>query len=144
MVIRYMLDTDACIALIKNRPEAMRNRLFRLSPEEIGISSIVTAELWFGVAYSLKKKQNESALKDFLDYATAIDWPCEASPLYGKIRARLQKQGTPIGAMDLLIATHALFLDAVLVTNNKREFERVPRLKIENWEAMGSGGVIIS
>lgn len=133
MVIRYMLDTDACIALIKNRPEAMRSRLSRLSPEEVGISSIVAAELWFGVEHSQKKKQNEAALKDFLDYATLLDWPCEASPLYGKIRVGLQKQGTPIGAMDLLIASHALFLDAVLVTNNTREFERVPDLKIENW-----------
>ncbi len=134
MVIRYMLDTDACIALIKNRPETMRSRLSRLSPEEVGISSIVAAELWFGVEHSSqKKKQNEAALKDFLDYAALLDWPCEASPLYGKIRAGLQKQGTPIGAMDLLIASHTLFINAVLVTNNTREFERVPDLKIENW-----------
>ena len=137
MVIRYMLDTDACIALIKNRPEAMRNRLARLSPEEVGISGIVAAELWFGVVHSQKKRQNEAALKDFLDYATLLDWPCEASALYGKIRSGLQKLGKPIGAMDLLIATHALFLDAALVTNNTREFERVPDLKIENWEAVG-------
>jgi len=139
MVIRYMLDTDACIALIKNRPEAMRRRLSCLSPEEVGISSIVAAELWFGVAHSQKKKQNEAALKDFLDYTSLMNWPCEASPLYGKIRSGLQKQGTPIGAMDLLIASHALFLKAVLVTNNTREFERVPQLKIENWEAMEPG-----
>jgi tRNA(fMet)-specific endonuclease VapC len=133
MVIRYMLDTDACIALIKDRPTSMRSRLTLLSPEEIGISSIVTAELWFGVANSQKKKKNESALKDFLDFVTLLDWPCEASPIYGRIRAQLQKKGTPIGAMDLLIASHALFLDTVLVTNNTREFERVPDLKIENW-----------
>jgi len=135
MVIRYMLDTDACIALIKNRPEPMRIRLSRLAPDEVGISGIVTAELWFGIALSEKKKQNQAALKDFLDYATLLDWPHEASPLYGKIRAGLQKQGTPIGAMDLLIASHALFLDAMLVTNNTKEFNRIPDLKIENWEA---------
>ena len=137
MVIRYMLDTDACIALIKNRPETMRIRLSGLSPEEVGVSGIVAAELWFGVAHSQKKKQNEAALKDFLDYATLLDWPWETSALYGKIRSGLQKRGTPIGAMDLLIATHALFLEAALVTNNTREFERVPGLKIENWEATG-------
>ena len=135
MVIRYMLDTDACIALIKHRPEAMRSRLTPLSPQEVGISGIAAAELWFGVAHSQKKKQNRAALKDFLDYATLLDWPCEAAPLYGEMRTRLQKQGTPIGAMDLLIAAHALLLDAVLVTNNTREFKRVPDLKIENWEA---------
>jgi tRNA(fMet)-specific endonuclease VapC len=133
MVIRYMLDADACIALIKNRPLSMHNRLSLLTPEEVGISSIVAAELWFGVANSQKKKKNESALKDFLEFVTPLDWPCEASPLYGQIRAQLQKRGTPIGAMNLLIASHALFIDAVLVTNNTREFERVPDLKIENW-----------
>jgi tRNA(fMet)-specific endonuclease VapC len=133
MVIRYMMDTDACIALLKHRPETMRNRLSCLSLEEVGISGIVAAELWFGVAHSQKKKQNEAALKDFLEYVTLLDWPCEAASFYGNIRDVLHRQGTPIGAMDLLIASHALYLDAVLVTNNTREFERVPNLKIENW-----------
>jgi tRNA(fMet)-specific endonuclease VapC len=133
MVIRYMLDTDACIALIKNRTVSMRNRLSLLTPEEVGISSIVAAELWLGVANSQKKKKNESALKDFLEFVTLLDWPCEASPLYGQMRAQLQKTGTTIGAMDLLIASHALFINTVLVTNNIREFERIPDLKIENW-----------
>jgi tRNA(fMet)-specific endonuclease VapC len=139
MVGRYMLDTDACIALIKNRPEAMRVRLTRLSPEEVGISGIVAAELWFGVARAQKKRQNEASPKDLLDYATVLDWPVEASPLYGKIRESLQEQGRPIGAMDLLIAVHALFLDAVLVTHNTMQFERVPGLKIENWTATRVG-----
>ena len=134
MVIRYMLDTDACIALIKNRPETMRVRLSGLLPEEVGVSAMVAAELWFGVAHSQKKKQNQAALKDFLEVATLLDWPCGASPLYGKLRQGLQKQGRPIGAMDLLIAAHALFLDATLITNNTREFERVPGLSIENWQ----------
>ena len=133
MVIRYMLDTDACIALIKNRPISMRSRLSLLTPEDVGISSIVAAELWFGVANSQKKKKNESALKDFLEFVTLLGWHSEAAPLYGQIRAHLQKLGTPIGAMDMLIASHALFLDTVLVTNNTREFDRIPDLKIENW-----------
>jgi tRNA(fMet)-specific endonuclease VapC len=133
MLTRYMLDTDVCIALIKNRPETIRKRLFRLSPDEVGISSIVTAELWFGVALSQKKKQNQAALKDFLDYATILNWPYDASPIYGQIRTVLQKKGKPIGAMAMLIASHALMLDAVLVTNNTKEFRRVPDLKIENW-----------
>jgi tRNA(fMet)-specific endonuclease VapC len=139
MVIRYMLDTNVCIALIKHRPNGIRRRLVQLSPDEIGVSGIVAAELWFGVANSQKKKQNSVALADFLNYATVLDWPYRGANLYGKIRAGLQKRGTPIGAMDLLIATHALFLETVLVTNNTREFERVPGLKLENWEAMGDG-----
>ena len=74
---------------------------------------------------SQKKKKNESALKDFLEVVTLLNWPCEASPLYGQIRTKLQKMGTPIGAIDLLIASHALFINTVLVTNNTREFEVV-------------------
>lgn len=132
-MIRYMLDTDACIALIKNRPETMRRRLLDLSPQAVGVSSIVTAELWFGISRSRQKKKNEAALKDFLEYASPLDWPVDASPLHGEIRAGLQKQGTPIGAMDLLIAVHTLFLGGILVTNNTREFSRLPGLKIENW-----------
>ena len=128
-----MLDTDICIALIKKRPETMLKRLAKLAPEEVGISGIVSAELRFGVEFSQKKKQNAAALNDFLEYVTLLDWPGEASNIYGQIRAGIQKKGTPIGAMDLLIAAHALFLDAVLVTNNTKEFVRIPGLKIENW-----------
>lgn len=132
-MIRYMLDTSTCIAIIKRRPDTIQARLTALSVEEVGISGIVAAELWYGVAFSQKKKQNETALKDFLDYVTVLDWPFEAGKIYGRIRADLKGKGTPIGAMALLIAAHALFLDAVLVTGNKREFQRVSDLKIENW-----------
>jgi len=135
MVNRYMLDTNACITVIKSRPEAMRIRFSGFSMGEVCISSIVAAELWYGVALSQKKRQNEAALKDFLDYMVVLNWPYEACPIYGHIRAILQKKGTPIGAMDLLIATHALWLDAILVTENTKEFRRVPDLKIENWLA---------
>ena len=132
-MIRYMLDTSTCIAIIKRRPDTIQARLTALSVEEVGISGIVAAELWYGVAFSQKKKQNETALKDFLDYVTVLDWPFEAGKIYGRIRADLKGKGTPIGAMDILIAAHALFLDAVLVTGNEREFQRVSDLKIENW-----------
>jgi len=101
-----MLDTDICIALIKKRPETMLKRLSELAPEEVGISAIVAAELRFGVEFSQKKKQNSAALNDFLEYVTLLDWPGEASNIYGQIRAGIQKKGTPIGAMDLLIAAH--------------------------------------
>jgi tRNA(fMet)-specific endonuclease VapC len=128
-----MLDTNTCIAIIKRRPDTIKTRLTVLAVEEVGISGIVAAELWYGVAFSQKKKQNETALKDFLDYVTELDWPFEAGEIYGRIRADLKEKGTPIGAMDLLIAAHALFLEAVLVTGNEREFQRVSDLKIENW-----------
>jgi tRNA(fMet)-specific endonuclease VapC len=134
-VIRYMLDTDTCISLLKARPEKISGRLLRLPVEDVGISNVVAAELWYGVALSEKKKQNEAALRDFLDFVKVIDWPGGACLAYGRIRAHLKKKGTPIGAMDLLIASHAAFLNAVLVTNNSREFDRVPDLKVENWLA---------
>lgn len=133
--MRYMLDTDTCISLIKARPDKIKRRLSRLPVEDVGVSSIAAAELWYGVALSEKKKQNEAALRDFLDFVNVLDWPRGAGPVYGQIRAYLKKNGTPIGAMDLLIAAHASFLDAVLVTNNTREFDRVPDLKTENWLA---------
>ena len=132
-MIHYMLDTNTCIAIIKRRPETIQPKLTALSMEEVGISGIVAAELWYGVAFSQKKKQNETALKDFLDYVMVLDWPFAAGEIYGRIRADLKAKGTPVGAMGLLIATHALFLDATLVTGNQREFQRVPDLKIENW-----------
>jgi tRNA(fMet)-specific endonuclease VapC len=134
-VIRYMLDTDTCISLLKARPEKITRKLSRLPVEDVGISSVVSAELWYGVALSEKKKQNEAALRDFLDFVKVLDWPAGACPSYGRIRAHLRKKGTPIGAIDLLIASHASFLNAVLVTNNTREFDRVPDLKVENWLA---------
>ncbi len=132
-MIRYLLDTNTCIHLIKHRPEPLRLRLSSVSVGEIAISSIVSAELWYGVAFSLKRKQNEAALQDFLQYVDVLDWPKEAALVYGKIRAELRRKGTPIGAMDLLIAAHAKYLETVLVTDNHNEFARVPGLKIENW-----------
>jgi len=131
--VNYLLDTNMCIHLIKYRPERLFARLSRLSLDDVAVSAIAVAELWYGIALSRKKRHNEAALKDFLDYVRVLDWPDDAAPVYGRIRAHLREKGTPIGAMDLLIATHALSLDAVLVTNNVSEFKRVPDLQIENW-----------
>jgi len=132
-VIRYMLDTNICIHLIKFRPSSILKRLSSVSIDEVAISSIVYAELCYGVAFSQKKKENEAALEDFLRYAKVLDWPKEAGSIYGMIRANLRIKGTPIGSMDLLIAAHTLFLDSVLVTDNVKEFERIAGMKVENW-----------
>jgi tRNA(fMet)-specific endonuclease VapC len=131
--MRYMLDTNTCIYLIKHHPPEVKQRVGTLSVGEVAVSSVVIAELWYGIVQSTKKKHNEAALEDFLKYVTILDWPMQAAPEYGRIRAHLKKKSTLIGAMDLLIAAHAVTLDAVLVTDNVREFGRVPRLKVENW-----------
>lgn len=80
-----------------------------------------------------ERKVNEDALNDFLKYVTVMDWPSQAAPQYGKIRTYLKRKATPIMAMDLIVAAHALTLNAVLVTHNVREFVRVPKLKVEDW-----------
>ncbi|MBW1938456.1 MAG: PIN domain-containing protein [Deltaproteobacteria bacterium] len=87
----------------------------------------------YGIRLSRKLEHNDVALNEFLEYVTVLDWPEQAAPEYGRIRAYLEKKGTPIGANDLLIASHTLALDAVLVTDNVREFERISSLKMGNW-----------
>ena len=130
--MRYMLDTNICIAIMKKMPPKIRNRLEGLPLGEVGVSSIVIGELWYGVEQSQRREDNEEALKDFMRYVIVMDWPANSAPVYGSIRKYLRQKGTPIGAMDLLIAAHAFSVEAVLVTNNVREFKRVPKLKVEN------------
>ena len=131
--MRYLLDTNTCIAIIKERPKEVATKLARVPVGEVGVSSIVLAELCFGVERSQKRKQNQEALNDFIEYVAILDWPARAAAEYGKIRMHLMKTGNPIGAMDLLIAAHAVTENVMLVTDNVREFRRVPRLKVENW-----------
>ena len=128
-----MLDTNTCIYTMKRQPPAVRRRLAKIPIGDVGISGIVAAELWYGVTQSAKKKLNQEALMQFLEYLAVEDWPAEAAPEYARIRSHLRKKATPIGAMDLLIASHAVASDSILVTDNQREFRRVPGLKVENW-----------
>lgn len=131
--MKYMLDTNTCIYIIKHRTPEVRKKLERVPVGDVSVSGIVLAELWYGIEESAQRKRNEEALENFLQYVTALDWPTQATPVYGKIRSHLRRKGTPIGANDLLIAAHALTLGSVLVTDNTAEFRRVPRLKVENW-----------
>jgi tRNA(fMet)-specific endonuclease VapC len=132
---RYMLDTNTCIYIIKyhGSSTSLYARMSTISPDDVAISSIVAAELWYGVALSKKKRPNELALKEFLAYAEVLDWPKGAAIPYSQIRAGLRVKGTPIGTMDLLIAAHAVSLNAILVTDNTAKFQRVPGLRLENW-----------
>lgn len=129
----YMLDTNICIYAIKNKPEQVLQRIKRNVQKGLCISVITLAELEHGVQKSLYPEKNEVALIQFLAILEILPFNDLAAVEYGKICAYLQKRGTPIGTMDMLIAAHAKAEKVVLVTNNTREFERVPGLKFENW-----------
>ena len=131
-MIKYLLDTNICIAVMKGRP-AVQSKINSIDPAEIGISSIVLAELAYGVWKSSQKERNTQALADFCSICSVWDWPAPAADTYGEIRGFLEQQGRIIGANDLLIAAHTKYLNAVLITNNTREFNRIPDLKIEDW-----------
>lgn len=131
--MKFLLDTNICIYLIKRRPHSVIARLRHCGQEEVGISSITVSELEFGVHKSSRPVENRLALAEFLAPLEILSYDGTAAARYGEIRAALEKQGQPIGAMDLLIAAHAVSRHLTLVTNNEREFRRVPGLKISNW-----------
>jgi len=131
--MKYMLDTNICIYLVKKKPPQVLEKFLALNLSEICISSITFAELEFGACKSNNPTKNRMALKIFLAGIKILPFDEKAATEYGDIRATLEKHGTPIGANDLLIAAHARSLKLTLVTNNLREFERVENLKVENW-----------
>ncbi len=131
--MKYMLDTDTCIALIRQQPARLLEKLTAFQPGEVGLSSITLAELQYGVERSLHREQNEAALSRFLLPFEIADFDAPAALTYGRLRAELETRGTPIGALDTLIAAHTFTLKAALVTNNLREFRRVKGLEVENW-----------
>lgn len=127
-----LLDTNTCIYIINRRPPEVFEHFAGREVGEVAISSITGAELTFGVAKSGSRK-NRDALDKFLAPLVVLPFDETAMREYGELRSHLERQGQPIGALDQLIAAHALALDAVLVTNNEREFRRVPRLRLANW-----------
>jgi tRNA(fMet)-specific endonuclease VapC len=129
----YMLDTNICIYIIKKKPADVIKRFQKARISDIGISSITLSELVYGVVKSLKPEQNHVALAQFAAPLEILAYDHKASQYYGDIRYNLEKQGTAIGALDMLIAAHALSMGCILVTNNEKEFNRVPNLKVENW-----------
>lgn len=132
-MITYLLDTNICIYVIKRRPPQVLERFRRLEIASIGISSITYSELMFGAAKSLRPEQNRIALTQFVAPLEIVPYDDTAGQRYGELRAFQERQGTPIGSLDMLIAAHALALTCVLVTNNEKDFARVPQLRVENW-----------
>ena len=131
--MRFILDTNMCIYIIKKRPLQVFQKLKSLSLGQVGISSITLAELEFGVQKSLHPEKNKGALTQFLIPLEIFDFDSNAAFEYGIIRTDLERKGTIIGSMDLLIAAHVKSIGFILVTNNEKEFNRVEGLKIENW-----------
>jgi len=129
----YLLDTDICIYLIKRRPPGALVELQSKDISTVAISSITLSELEYGVAKSTQPQQNKLALAQFLAPLEILPYDDRAAAHYGPVRAQLEKLGTPIGPLDMLIAAHALAVEAILVTNNVREFSRVAGLVVENW-----------
>lgn len=127
-----LLDTNTCIYIINNRPPNVIERFRKYKAGEVGISSIAASELAYGVAKSGSVK-NRKALDMFLAPLKVLPFDSQCLWFYADLRASLEKQGLTIGAMDTLIAAHALSIDGTLVTNNLKEFARVPKLKLENW-----------
>ena len=128
-----MLDTNMCIYIIKQKPKKVIDNFRKLHFSAVGISSIVLSELEYGVVKSTKPAQNRLALTQFLAPLEILPYDDIAAFYYGKLGAHLQKMGTPIDSLDMLIAAHTLSVGCSLVTNNVSEFQRVPRLKILNW-----------
>lgn len=133
--LSHLLDTNICIYLIRQRSREALRRFEEFEVGEVGVSVITVSELRYGAEKSARPEQNREALEQFLLPLEVLGFSSEATVSYGRLRAAIEKQGTPIGPLDTLIAAHALSLGAILVTNNTREFERVPGLQIEDWTA---------
>jgi len=129
----YMLDTNICSYIIKQRPSEVLKKFEKVQKDQICISILTYAELQYGVERASSKRINQEIIEAFVDRLKILPWDMEAAQHYAKIRNYLEKQGTPIGSMDMMIASHARSQDYTIVTNNLREFERVPNLKLENW-----------
>jgi tRNA(fMet)-specific endonuclease VapC len=134
--VKYLLDTNACIALINGEPRAVRIR-FRQALKRgatVSISTVAAFELWYGVAKSARPTANAERVETFFSGPVdVLQFDDADARSAGNIRGQSERRGTPIGAYDVLIAGQALKLGAVLVTDNAREFGRVPGLVIENW-----------
>ena len=131
--MKYMLDTNICIYAIKHKPPEVIKNFLSHDPDDLCISSITYAELMHGVEKSMAMEKNRVAITMFLSPISILDFDAYAAEEYGRIRADLERKGTPIGPMDMLIAAHAKSEDLILVTNNTREFERVNDLTVDDW-----------
>jgi tRNA(fMet)-specific endonuclease VapC len=133
--MKYLLDTNTCIRFINGRAPKIRVRLLAINDTDIAISTIVQAEMYTGSAKSQSPEKSRAVQDEFFKQFTRLPFDETSAHIYGEIRAYLERRGTPIGGNDLLIAATAIAHNLILVTHNIREFERVPNLRLEDWEA---------
>jgi tRNA(fMet)-specific endonuclease VapC len=131
--MKLMLDTNICIAIIKQKPADILQKFSAYQVGDICISSVTLAELRYGVAKSQFQEKNQAALDEFILPLEVADFDEAAALVYGTLRASLEKKGTPIGALDTMIGAHALSLNLTLVTNNTKEFNRITGLNVIDW-----------
>ena len=131
--MKYMLDTNICIYIIKEKPKKVFDKFHTLNIGDIFISSIALAELEYGVEKSNYTERNRLALAGFLSSIEILSFSEKAAGEYGKIRVNIERKGNIIGAYDLMIGAHALSENITLVTNNMKEFKRIPNLSLQNW-----------
>jgi tRNA(fMet)-specific endonuclease VapC len=132
MAVRYLLDTNTASYIIKGNSQAVDRRLVRISMVDLGISTITEGELRFGAARLPKAVRLHGLIENFVQHVTVLPWDSLAAQQYGLLRAALEREGQPIGSLDLMIAAHAMAAGLILVSND-RAFQRVKKLKTEDW-----------
>jgi tRNA(fMet)-specific endonuclease VapC len=131
--MRYVLDTNICVALIRQKSQTVIQNITKHAISDIVVSTITIAELQYGVQKSQAVQQNQQALNQFLIPFLILDFDYPATLAYGRLRTALEAQGTPIGSLDMLIAAQVVAHSLILVTNNIKEFQRIPNLQLEDW-----------
>lgn len=131
-MLAYMLDTNICIYVMKNQPEKLRDKFNSLA-EQLCISSITLGELQYGAEKSARPADNGMRVQYFISRLQVLAFDSPAALHYGQLRAELERAGTPCGAYDMLIGAHARSEGLTIVSNNMREFARMPGLRAENW-----------
>jgi tRNA(fMet)-specific endonuclease VapC len=131
-MLGYMLDTNICIYVMKNYPLELREKFNSLA-EQLCISSVTLGELHYGAEKSARRVENLTAIEDFVVRLDVLSFGAKAAAHYGQLRAELERAGTPCGPHDMQIGAHARSEGLIVVTNNMREFSRMPGVRVENW-----------
>jgi tRNA(fMet)-specific endonuclease VapC len=131
--MKFLLDTNVCIDYLNASHPSVVERLREASPEDLCLSSVAVAELRYGADKSARKKRNHEKLDVLTAEIQCVDFDLDAASTFGRVRAALEAQGTPVGPYDMMIGAHALALGCVLVTDNVQEFRRISGLEVENW-----------